>query len=531
MNKALVKNAVTLLIILIGAAIVVTGFIPPHASGGFDLPAFGKLPVQFETRVLPIDSVARNTMRMFSERTTLYVPSASGNPDEKVALPALEWFLDLALRPEIAEKVKVFRVDHDEVLGLLGQKQLGAQLFSFLELQPHFADIEKAAQTAIKKQQAEQKLSLFEDEVLRLANNLQLFEQLAQSFVPPGADPDKTWELWQATVKPGAAAVLAKEAGKPVDEDLVSTFSFLAKNFMDFDKAANVGLIPPPKIDDKWSNLGHGALDALHADQVSPILIHYGELGAALRKNDAGAFNTAVTALQQDLARPEITSKVRFEAFINNVEPFFRGAFLYVFAFLCACISWVAWGPELRRAALGMMIFGFTLHTLGLAARVYLTGYGVVTSLVSAMQFMGWIAVLAGLVLELLKKRGVGAAASSFVGFAALVVAHSLPFGGDDLELPRAVLATNFWLWTHVTCINIGCGAMFVAGALGIGYILARAFSTGFVAENRRLLAQFVYGVTCFATLFSFVGTMLGGIWADQSWGRFWGWDPRKTAR
>jgi hypothetical protein len=38
-----------------------------------------------------------------------------------------------------------------------------------------------------------------------------------------------------------------------------------------------------------------------------------------------------------------------------------------------------------------------------------------------------------------------------------------------------------------------------------------------------------VYGIVCFATLFSFIGTVLGGIWADQSWGRFWGWDPKEN--
>ena len=42
-------------------------------------------------------------------------------------------------------------------------------------------------------------------------------------------------------------------------------------------------------------------------------------------------------------------------------------------------------------------------------------------------------------------------------------------------------------------------------------------------------LARMIYGVVCFATLFSLVGTVLGGIWADQSWGRFWGWDPKEN--
>src|SRR5439155_3850072 len=47
--------------------------------------------------------------------------------------------------------------------------------------------------------------------------------------------------------------------------------------------------------------------------------------------------------------------------------------------------------------------------------------------------------------------------------------------------------------------------------------------------EIGKALAKMVYGIACFATLFSFVGTILGGIWADQSWGRFWGWDPKEN--
>src|SRR5204863_127843 len=47
--------------------------------------------------------------------------------------------------------------------------------------------------------------------------------------------------------------------------------------------------------------------------------------------------------------------------------------------------------------------------------------------------------------------------------------------------------------------------------------------------EIGKALAKMVYGIVCFATLFSFVGTILGGIWADQSWGRFWGWDPKEN--
>jgi ABC-type transport system involved in cytochrome c biogenesis permease subunit len=92
-----------------------------------------------------------------------------------------------------------------------------------------------------------------------------------------------------------------------------------------------------------------------------------------------------------------------------------------------------------------------------------------------------------------------------------------------------AVLDTNFWLATHVTCVTFGYTATFVAGFFGIMYVIQGVFTRRLDADLRRSLSQMIYGIVCFATLLSFTGTVLGGIWADQSWGRFWGWDPKEN--
>jgi cytochrome c biogenesis factor len=97
------------------------------------------------------------------------------------------------------------------------------------------------------------------------------------------------------------------------------------------------------------------------------------------------------------------------------------------------------------------------------------------------------------------------------------------------MEMLRAVLDTNFWLATHVTVVTLGYSATFVAGFLATIYIVRGVFSRTLSETTARSLARMVYGIICFATLFSFVGTILGGIWADQSWGRFWGWDPKEN--
>jgi cytochrome c biogenesis factor len=77
-----------------------------------------------------------------------------------------------------------------------------------------------------------------------------------------------------------------------------------------------------------------------------------------------------------------------------------------------------------------------------------------------------------------------------------------------------------------------------VAGTLAMSYVILGVFTPLLAAKVGRAessgnlgkaLAQMVYAIVCFATLFSFTGTVLGGIWADQSWGRFWGWDPKEN--
>ena len=93
-----------------------------------------------------------------------------------------------------------------------------------------------------------------------------------------------------------------------------------------------------------------------------------------------------------------------------------------------------------------------------------------------------------------------------------------------------AVLNSNFWLSTHVITVTIGYSACLLAGAIGHVYMV-RALLPGDETKPERLkeMGKMIYGTTCFGLLFSFIGTVLGGIWADQSWGRFWGWDPKEN--
>ena len=152
---------------------------------------------------------------------------------------------------------------------------------------------------------------------------------------------------------------------------------------------------------------------------------------------------------------------------------------------------------------------------------MWLEGRPPVTNLYSSAIFIGWGAVVLGLVLEtILQQRHRHRRGVASIGFVTLIIAHHLSLGGDTLEMMRAVLDTNFWLATHVVVVTLGYAATFVAGFLALIYILRGVFTTTLDRRHgARALARMVYGIVCFATLFSFVGTVLGGIWADQSLG------------
>jgi ABC-type transport system involved in cytochrome c biogenesis permease subunit len=92
------------------------------------------------------------------------------------------------------------------------------------------------------------------------------------------------------------------------------------------------------------------------------------------------------------------------------------------------------------------------------------------------------------------------------------------------------VLDTNFWLSTHVTAVTIGYSAGMLAALLASIYLLSKVLRIKHGdASYYRTLARMVYGVLCFGVIFATVGTILGGIWANESWGRFWGWDPKEN--
>ena len=202
---------------------------------------------------------------------------------------------------------------------------------------------------------------------------------------------------------------------------------------------------------------------------------------------------------------------------------------LYLIAFVLALGSWLGWNKTLNRSANWLLWFTFALHTFALICRIYISGRPPVTNLYSSAVFIGWAAVLFALVFEVIYRFGIGNLLAAVIGFPTLFIAYNLAGDGDTIQVMQAVLDTQFWLTTHVVCISLGYAATFVAGALGVFYVIIAHLANQLDHKQRQSLLRMTYGTLCFAAFFSFIGTVLGGLWADDSWGRFWGWDPKEN--
>ncbi len=223
--------------------------------------------------------------------------------------------------------------------------------------------------------------------------------------------------------------------------------------------------------------------------------------------------------------------RIAFENFTNKLDAFYAGAFMFAFAFIffLLAIAFPNKAKYFNGIAYTFFTFALLSSTFAMFARSYIQMRPPVTNLYSSIVFAGWASTILAFGYGLYKKKELYLLAGALVGFVCLIVALNLPYSGDTMGKMRAVLNSNFWLTSHVVTIMIGYCAVFLAGAIAIMRLIIISISTRTTALETKETASSIYGILSLGLLFTFLGTMLGGVWADMSWGRFWGWDPKEN--
>jgi ABC-type transport system involved in cytochrome c biogenesis permease subunit len=500
--------------------------MPTSPASEMQIYEFGKLPVAYQGRIKPYDTLARNSLQIISSRQEVSVTDAKGRVTK--TLPAIQWLLDVISGAEAADEHRVFRIENTDILETLGlEKRPLFWRYSMKELRQKAGELER--QFELAAQTPDKERSLFQNKLLQLRDKYYLYTALVLAFRSPPLELGDR-EKFQASLE---------------------RTKFLVS---ELDRLQAPHAVPPTDGSARWTMLVEAEFDALVAraskQTVNPATLSLSQLLGAYASGDAATFNqrladyrrnvadyeqSLATNLKQltsaGVARSEILSqpKIDFEVFFNQFSPFYYAAVLYLVAFALGVFSWIGWGEPLRRASMWLLTFTFIVHTLALVARVYISGRPPITNLYSTAIFIGWAGVGMALLFEKIYRLGLGNIAAAVIGFLTLLVAYNLSLDGDTFIVLQAVLDTQFWLATHVVTVNLGYSATYLTGLWGILYILLGHVFPVLDTDGRHKLLRILYGTLCFAMFFSFVGTVLGGLWADDSWGRFWGWDPKEN--
>jgi ABC-type transport system involved in cytochrome c biogenesis permease subunit len=525
-------------LVVIYLGVIIANAQPSQRKDKANLDAFGRLPAMHNGRVIPLDSLARTDLMLFSGRESF--PDLEGQTQ-----PATKWLLDvmsveaaLDLSPTSpAGKHRVFRIKDADLLKRLGLDPRDG-FYAYEEFAAKLTDVEKdqkhgdmmkdrslrelQIQVNIYKRLASGRASQYkvfriENEEVLAALGLKARSGLRYSieeFLPKvGILWDYFTRLEQQRVTPSG----------PFDARMLD----LSRNLLTYVEITHGSMpqvIPPLREGDTWRRMAEVGAGHPYARAFAEILV-------ANIQEDAAAFNETVQILAKVLRErlPDEIRRADFESFFNHFAPFDRSEILYCGVFLLVCGSFFGYSGPLLRAAFWLCAIAVVIHTIALIFRIYLTGLPPVINLYASAVFIGWGAVLLCMGLEWIWNNGISLLAGSLIGVLTLIIATKLGAGNDTMGVLEPVLRTRFWLATHVTCVALGYTATFVAGALGIAYIVTGVFTPFLDDKLSKGLAKAVYGTICFATLLSFTGTVLGGIWADQSWGRFWGWDPKEN--
>ncbi len=502
--------AFCLLIALMTTSIFAQESKQPATNATPDWNALGQIAVMHAGRLKPLDTVARSSMLMICGKQSVKVEGKS--------MHALEWLMQVMCKPEVADNYRVFLIHDPDIQALL---QLGEEdkRWSFTELIPHLQLISAQANEA-QSVQAHQR-NRYQRAIIELYNHITTYVRLKNAIAP---EQSKDFAR-QAQEAANLVKSLIADPDKLTD-DMVSHINILKKGYENLAQKSNIHFVPP--IGElEWSRIGEHMRLVLLGLPMDDSVIRMATIRKAYREGDWQTINTMVA---EHLATPaQQQSKVRSEAMFNRMALLVNAMPIYALGLVVTLVAMMFKTRWMMITGTVIVLAAIATHTFGLGWRMWIEGRPPVINLYGSAVFIGWGATIMAMVLEKIYKNGLGNIAACLIGFSTLIIAHHLSLSGDTIEPVRAVLDSNFWLTTHVLIVTLGYSSMFVAGSLGLIFVVRDVILRNLNKQSYARMGRMVYGIICFAMLFSFVGTVLGGIWADQSWGRFWGWDPKEN--
>ena len=509
------------------------------------------LPIQDGGRIKPLSTYASFTLLRLNGKRSVETPSG-----EK--LTPIEWLLDVLFVPGQAESYPVFMVadiQATEAIGLTLEGKKKRDRYSAAELRPAR---KKLYELAREYERIEEKnRSTVQQQVFTLALNLDLYERLETHFDFARHDLDVTASVDLRRILGADEARFSQLVGKvpeimtlqrelradPAKSAEVTALNRVLQEASSLSQGTGLLALVPSLRDVKAEPEWHAAEDlfmrAFEPDGIDPRYV------TALAKmedvaraaSDMPRFSQAVEALHSTVtpmaaARGEY-EKIGLEISYYNANLITNSLVIFILGFVLAAGLWLF--PRVRALYWGAnaaVLVATGLLTAAIVIRCMIRERPPVSTLYETVLFVTATGALIALAMEWINRQRMALSSAAILGVIGLFIANGYETLDKKDTMPQlvAVLDTNFWLATHVTAITIGYSAGMLAALIGSVYLVSKLLGLKRAEPAYyKGLTRMTYGTLSFGLIFSVVGTILGGIWANESWGRFWGWDPKEN--
>ncbi len=511
--------------------------------------SYKDLPILESGRIKPFSTFAENQL--------LVLYGKSSFKTDTLKLDAIDWMLDIASNPEQRVDQKVFYLskwdnspDVETSLGLANENHY----YSYQEIFEALSENRDFIVNLLNTNEDER--TIVDNQIINVYKKWDLYDKISNGLIVLLPLVDVENEIIKDYLSTNKNKISYSFLIRNLDK-----FKYLFKQLIDteekkwnevhektaqiFNEFQNIEyiisqhqssfdyfkIIPPDMIDtEEWlSPLNVLLLD--RTDKQNKLLESYENFFHAYMDNNEIEMNFYSNSIIENISnidkdfKPNLLSK---ESKVKKIAPFQKSMLLYFLSIIVLLFSLNRYSPILRKIALFLLFLGFVIHGYGLILRMIILQRPPVSTLYESILFVNFILVLFAMLFEYFRKDKIGILIASFGGVFLHYIGLKYASDGDTLGMLVAVLNSNFWLATHVTTITIGYGVSLVAGMMGHIYMLIALFFKNNKSDLKKVYNN-IYGLTLMALFFTMFGTILGGIWADQSWGRFWGWDPKEN--
>ncbi len=456
---------------------------------------FGHLLSQtYDGRFEPVHSLAYDVMHKISRKDKFDI-------EGKGKMNAIQILLDMILFPEFWKQQRMIYVREKSVQDIIGVNSEYATFLDFFGSNNEYK-LQKFVDEAFRKKQSEQ--NSFDKEIIKVDERMNIFSMALNGSMLK-IFPDQTAEnnKWisvddQASVMPLSGSVTI------INEDL-QLRQFNYRNMM----IAYIAEV----------SAGITSGDYSKADKILGYI-------SSIQRKSAG---TELLASESKINTEILYNKLQIFIVLRNFYALLSVVLLFL-AFIDNLTTrkstLITWSLNI---SIGLLGLGFIYHTSGLILRWYLTGHAPWSNGYESLLLVAWGGLLAG--FSFLRYSKITLAATALLSFFMLMTASHSSYDPQLTNLQPVL--KSYWLIIHVATLTISYGFLGLGLFLGLINLVINLFKN---VKNQGRLDLIISELTfinemnlTIGIVLATIGTFLGGVWANESWGRYWGWDAKET--